>query len=305
MTSTNNPSGPLETIDDDSEYDFDSEQFKGLHPQMSTTMQGGDGHRFSEVSQLPFSRESVFLAQMQSFKEKGSYDLAEDVYAFITAAPVRSLSFAVAVAVILIKFVVYTCLITDIDFEYGFRCSEYLALIVKFFLIPVAVAMQDDLTAVFAGLANARYSTDVLEISEHATKNKYILANFLRSIDGLLSLTVNFLVMMQTDGVLAVFLNFAALHFLQDIDDVFYALIEKGFFGDDMEEMSIMCRQITWPRRRGSNKWSEFLTCLDSIFLFGTMLIMYAIYIFYSVTGEKASRGNCPVYPLPLDSEEP
>mmetsp|Transcript_22432 Transcript_22432/g.52945 ORF Transcript_22432/g.52945 Transcript_22432/m.52945 type:complete len:115 (-) Transcript_22432:1737-2081(-) len=109
------------------------------------------------------------------------------------------------------------------------------------------------------------------------------------------SLAINFIVMMQADKVLSVFLNFAALHFLQDIDDVFYALIEKGFFGDDMEEMSILCRQITFPRRRGSNKCSVFLTNLDTIFFGITVFSLYILYIYLGLyKGDVKPDGGCP-----------
>ena len=35
----------------------------------------------------------------------------------------------------------------------------------------------------------------------------------------------------------------------KDMDDVFYSLVEKGFFGDRLEHMATICKQISWPRR--------------------------------------------------------
>ena len=224
------------------------------------------------------SQLSNIHSEMMSYKKNGSYDLAEDVYAFITVAPVCSMPFVFACGVIGIKYIVYVTLLSGINFEDYFQ-DEKAATIVKFFLIPVAVAMQEDLMAVYAGVANARYDSKVLEISEHATKFKFGLSYLLRLFDGLFSLTVNFLVMLSTDEVLNVFLNFAALHFLQDIDDVFYALVEKGFFGDGMEHMSTVCRQISWPRRAGTNKLSKFLTNLDTILFALTLVACTLIYI--------------------------
>ena len=109
--------------------------------------------------------------------------------------------------------------------------------------------MQSDLMQVFATIANTKYSEDVLTVSKSATFHKFLLAEVLRFIDGGLSLFVNFSVMLTTDAVLSVMLNFAALHFLQDIDDVFYNLVEKGFFGDRLEHMATICKSISWPRR--------------------------------------------------------
>jgi hypothetical protein len=236
-------------------------------------------------------------SQMLSYKQQGSFDLPEDVYSFITVAPVCSAPFLFACAVIGIKYVVYATLLTKIDFREFSNGEENISTAVKFFLIPVTVAMQEDLMAVYTGLANARYDPKVLEISEAATKAKFSLAYILQLIDGILSLSVNFLKMFNTPEILDVFLNFAALHFLQDIDDVFYALVEKGFFGDDMEHMATVCKQISWPRRTGSTRFSNFLTKLDSI-LFGTTfvicLIIFIVITVNLVKTESSSPSQAP-----------
>ncbi|OEU10928.1 hypothetical protein FRACYDRAFT_246803 [Fragilariopsis cylindrus CCMP1102] len=227
-------------------------------------------------------------SQMKSYKEKSSYDMSEDVYSFIIVAPVFSWAFLFATYVIGVKYIVYLCLLQGIKMN-EFDNAEKSATVVKFFLIPVAIAMQDDLMTVYSGLANCKYDKAVLYISESASFWKFNLSYVLRFLDGGLSLTVNFLVMLQTDDVLSVFLNFAALHFLQDIDDVFYKLVEKGFFGDSMEHMATICKQVTWPRRRGSTKSSLFLTELDTICFVLTLFILLSIYIYITVL---VKRGN-------------
>jgi len=263
--------------EEDSDDDFEEGEFNTAVAKL------GEGVHWDQedTEQKHGSQLSFIHSQMMSYKQNGSYGLGEDVYAFITVAPVFSMPFVFACGVIGIKYIVYGALLYGViveDFE-GFDGAEKAATAVKFFLIPVAVAMQEDLMAVYAGVANARYDSKVLEISEHATKFKFGLSYLLRLFDGLFSLTVNFSVMLKTDDVLGVFLNFAALHFLQDIDDVFYALVEKGFFGDGMEHMSTVCRQISWPRRTGSNRVSKFLTNLDTILFTTTLLICLVVYI--------------------------
>ena len=159
-------------------------------------------------------RQSLVTSQMLSHKQHGSYDMAEDVYAFIVAAPIFSWSFLFASYVIATKYIVYATLLNGIYFK-DLGGADPAATAVKFFLIPVAIAMQSDLMAVYEYLANVRYDKEVLTISSHATFTKFVLAYILRLADGVLSLSVNFGVMLVTDEVLGVFLNFAALHFLQ------------------------------------------------------------------------------------------
>ena len=80
------------------------------------------------------------------YKDRETYDLAEDVYAFIVAAPVFSTPFALAIGVIITKYVVFACLLKGIlgDANWG-DTQSITDLIVKFFLTPVSLAMQSDL----------------------------------------------------------------------------------------------------------------------------------------------------------------
>ena len=144
-----------------------------------------------------------------------------------------------------------------------------------------SISFRTILRRVFGGLANVKYDKDVLAISKHATKFKFFLAYLLQLIDGLASLSVNFCVMLQTDGVLSVLLNFAALHFLQDIDDVFYELVVKGFFGDTLEDLAITCKQISWPRRDPHSSCSKFKTELDTILFSSILVILFGLYFAY------------------------
>ena len=263
----------------DDDDDDDDDDARIIDRRKSTTRDDSKNSQFSQ---------SLVSSQMKSYKEKSSYDMSEDVYSFIIVAPVFSWAFLFATYVIGVKYIVYLCLLQGIKMN-EFDNAVESATAVKFFLIPVAIAMQDDLMTVYSGLANCKYDKAVLYISESASFWKFNLSYVLRFLDGGLSLTVNFLVMLQTDDVLSVFLNFAALHFLQDIDDVFYKLVEKGFFGDSMEHMATICKQVTWPRRRGSTKSSLFLTELDTICFVLTLFILLSIYIYITVL---VKRGN-------------
>jgi len=215
------------------------------------------------------------------------------------------------------KYVIYGILLSSIENDGDYEASineetgdviepDRLVQVVKFFLIPVAVAMQDDLMTVFANIANKEYDATVVKYTKSATLGKFILSNTLRLIDGFLSLGVNFGVMLMTNTILGIFLNFAALHFLQYIDDVFYDLVEQGFLGDSMEYVTNLCKQVTFKRRFTYDKngdedvsgdsddddddddnemtknlyesWSNFITNLDTILMSTTLLVCLLIY---------------------------
>ena len=81
---------------------------------------------------------------------------------------------------------------------------------------------------VYTRVANVRYDRAVLDISPDATEWKFTLAFLLRFVDGLYSLIINFVLLLISDEVLSLFLNFAALAFLQSIDDVAFRLAKEG-----------------------------------------------------------------------------
>jgi len=203
--------------------------------------------------------------------------LNEDIYAFIVVAPVRSYSFGGAMYIIVLKYLVYSILISGIDFNEIYRSAEISGQVVKFLLIPVAVSMQEDLMEVYAMTANLQYDEKVLKASQSATFGKLVFSIILRFIDGFLSLSVNFLVMLKTNDVKSILINFAALHFLQSIDDVFYGLAFRGFFGDMIEHMSTVCEDVSFPRRSANN---GFVRDLDSILFVFTLLICLVAYGF-------------------------
>ena len=225
---------------------------------------------------------------MREKKILDTYDLAEDVYAFLFVAPVGSGPFCFALYVITVKVIIYGILMGDINFLDVTGGSKS-ATAAKFFLIPVALSMQTDLMHSFFCMANITYCPSVLKISAYATKNKLLFSFGLRTMDGIFSLAVNFFLMLITTTTLNVFTNFAALYFLQDIDDVFYRLVELGFFGDKMEHLSTICKSITFPRRTGVDNerhyWGYFrITHLDSIMfvlVFLALLLLYAAFIIY------------------------
>jgi len=202
--------------------------------------------------------------------------LTEDIYAFIAVAPVRSYSFGGALYIILLKYLVYSILISGITFN-EIHHSEINSQVVKFLLLPVAISMQEDLMSVYAMAANLQYDEKVLKACQSATFGKLVFSVILRFIDGFLSLSVNFLVMLKTHEVLDIMLNFAALHFLQSIDDVFYGLALKGFFGDMIEHMSTVCEDVCFPRRSAND---GFVRNLDSILFVFTLLICLVAYGF-------------------------
>lgn len=226
--------------------------------------------------------------EMSQKKTNERFGLGENVYALLVVAPLTTWPFFFALLVVAVKITILLILCSDVGNIQDLAESNWEVTLVKFFLIPVAIAMQEDMMDSFAFFANARYCPRCLEVSDAATKSKVYFSYFLRTCDGLLSLFVNYAVMLQTDDTLNVFLNFAALQFLYEIDDVFYVLATMGFFGDRMELFTDLCTKVTMVRRMGATNYhicgtKVRVSWLDTILFFVILVVCYIGYIVVTI----------------------
>ena len=107
----------------------------------------------------------------------------------------------------------------------------------QFFALTLAPVTQDDFIQSLDSLI-VRYDSGVREIFPSASKTKWALSNILRGLHGCLCLVIVFTLTMQASVTLSVFLNFAALQFISEIDDIGWLLASKGCCGGDIEQMT-------------------------------------------------------------------
>ena len=227
------------------------------------------------------NRRSSIKVLMNEKKKEETYPLGQNIYSLLIVAPIFSWPFLFSMSVVLGKIAILSCVLSDYDIN-DLQEEQPKVSVAKGLLIPVAVAMQEDMIDCFFFYANLKHSPDMLKHSEYATKKKLYMSYYIRTIDGLLSLLANFLIMLVTPDTLGVFLNFAALQFLYSIDDVFYELVVQGFFGDHMEDWAKVCEKVTLYRRQGKSNKTICgyirIGWLDTILFCVTMLICYLIY---------------------------
>ena len=211
--------------------------------------------------------------------------LGENVYSLLVVAPLTSWSFLVSFLVVCLKLLILLILSSDITYDNIDPLPRGALSFVKFFLIPVAIAMQEDLMETFNVIANGMWCETILEQSASATRPKVYFGYILRGFDGCLSLYVNYGVLLITgDSIISVFLNFAALQFIYAIDDIFYELMKLGFFGDQMEHMTMVCGDCSLKRRFGKDdfKIGKFnISSLDTILFFILMFLAHLGYFIY------------------------
>jgi len=217
--------------------------------------------------------------EASAFADRERLNLSEDIYSFILACSFFSIEFWFAIYFIFVKYLCYYVIAKGTGPKFTEYEGESSILPTKIIMIPVAVAMQEDLITVYYNLANKKYDALTYKRNAYATEFKWKLSNALRAVDGLMSLGGNLCVLLSNEQM-AIFLSFAGLHYLQFIDDVIYELAEMGFFGQSMEQATIACKVITFTRRATTkNKCNNFITNLDTVLFALTIVTCYVTYI--------------------------
>lgn len=199
------------------------------------------------------------------------FDIPADSYNIIFLSPYISQGFFFGLYVFVMKMGMFIFLAVDTleslqETRENDQETPKMVLCAQCLMLPVAVALQEDLIATFTLLSNVKYSSVVLDYHPYATKFKYYLANTLRGIDGTFSLFINFTLLLSANTARALFLNFAALQFLQSIDNMALTLAKEGFFTPTLEEMACKVQEMQLPRRDEAS----LITNLDSIFFIST-----------------------------------
>jgi len=197
------------------------------------------------------------------------YTLPADVYSILFVSKVKGQGFYYALYTFFLKIAMYGFLIADL-WDNPFPDNEEAGRLVRtaqLFLLPTAVVIQEDLMASFFLSANVMYSDAVLEKTPGALKWKWEMSKFLRFVDGMVSLAVNILVLFQATDILGIFLNFAALQFIQSIDNLAHFLATDGYLNKRMQTIAILATDTKMPRVLAED------TYMDTVFFVATTLM--------------------------------
>ena len=221
---------------------------------------------------------SLVVSDNQKQKDRSDNDetegdhlvsIPDDVYNMFFLSRIGGQAFFYAAYTFALKMALFTVLALDSVAEPIPENVDTKVKVAQFLMLPVAVAMQDDLTTTYFLVANIKFSSKLQQNSPHANKYKYHIANLCRGLDGIYSLFINFVILMHAEKVTSLFLNFAALQFLQTIDNIALELAEKGYLTGRLETVALQVKQAKLPR-----KSNRIVTMLDSVFFLSTLITL-------------------------------
>lgn len=224
----------------------------------------------------------VQLAELLGLKDDEVAEIEDDVYNMFFLSNNCSSAFWFPLIVFLLKISLIIIVAIDLYTNQGFPDSSDVSGVVKvtqFLLLPVNVSVQEELITTFFLYANLKWSERILELNPGATKAKYHFANFMRALDGMSFLFINTSLLLQATTVIGAFLNFAALGFLSQIDNVALHLARDGYLTENLEEVAKDVLLMTLPKNH-----NESLQVLDSILLAVVYVVCLVAWILYMFT---------------------
>ena len=205
----------------------------------------------------------------------------DDVYNLFMMGKLYGHAFYYSLYVFALKIALYTFLAWEVFQKKAELSHKHGAqvLAAQFLMLPIAVAMQDDLTATFYLIANVKYCKSIEEDFPEASRWKFEVATACRALDGFYSLIVNFVVLVSAPDILSLFLNFAALQFLQTIDNIALDLAADGYLTENLEGVAVSVQQASLPKRSDAN----WLRSLDTVLYCGTVAALISCWGFVAV----------------------
>ena len=168
--------------------------------------------------------------------------LPEDTFSFLIYCCISSRSFVLGIVVFLFQIGIYIILTANIvkqneSNRFGFpgevsvplRISEFLAIL-------ISIITQTDVRKAICLYRDGFDETGLTQVFQGARFWKWALSIGLRASEGLLGLIIAFLLIMRSDDVLELLLNFSAIEFVTILDDVVFELAREGFFGREMKK---------------------------------------------------------------------
>ncbi|CAB9506787.1 multiple EGF-like-domains 6 [Seminavis robusta] len=223
--------------------------------------------------QYPLDRNVSTVATLDETEWHTPY--GESTYTILYLCSVNDQAFWYGIFIYVLQLsVILLTLVDIIDFE---TTSNPLGLppmvdltvtIAQAITLFLAVAYQSDMIESVLKLHDGYY----LELREQhpgATYGKWLFSATAQFISGALLLATIYVLTMQVDSVLSIMLNFAALHFMQDVDDLGFFIAKSGFVTCQIQEQAEAVVDMKVPKRENSTVLRRLLYGVTLIGLCG------------------------------------
>ena len=182
-------------------------------------------------------------------------NIKEDIFSIFFVSPVLSLGFWYALLIFCIQILILSLALSDLlkdgTANNPFGIPRYTPPVVKYaaMIAIIATVLQSNEVLSFFDDVSLEYSEDILDTFPAATSFKWHLSNLLRFAIGLLGVFVAFVFISRADDVLGMFLDFAALQFVSELDNIGFFIVDRGYFLMKLKNVTTEIKEITFLTR--------------------------------------------------------
>eukprot|EP00984_Skeletonema_dohrnii_P022937 scaffold12054_cov112-Skeletonema_dohrnii-CCMP3373.AAC.4 len=230
--------------------------------------------------------DDTTITQSTSDRELTERNLPDDTFSFLIYTNVCSPCFLCGIMVFLFQISIYVVLANDIidckvndvtdcvkkKNPFGFpinvsipvRISEVLAIL-------ISIIAQEDVRKAICLYRDGFDKGGLSSVFKGATLWKWTLSIVLRASEGLLGLVITFLLIMRSSSVLDLLLNFSAIEFVTNLDNVVFELAKEGFLGHTLKkEAKKLCRKSYYVNIEYANSYNAMVVSL------GYFIVLFA-----------------------------
>ncbi len=182
-------------------------------------------------------------SQSTSDLEENERSLPDDTFSFLIYTKFTSLPFLLGVIVFLFQVCIYAVLFGNIydhrnkknPFGFPFNVSASVR-ISEVLAIFISIITQQDMRSAICLYRDGFDKNGLTRVFKKATLCKWTCSIVLRATEGILGLIITFLLIMRSDSVLELLLNFSAIEFVTDLDDLVFKLARQKFLGKTVKD---------------------------------------------------------------------
>ncbi len=198
------------------------------------------------IRQLHSDEAMSFMTQSISDRDFAERTIPTDTFSFLVYTDVFSSYFLLGIMVFLFQLAIYGVLLYDIidsgnkitkknlfGFPFNVGVPVRIAEVIAIF---ISIITQQDIRKAICLYRDGFDESGLTQVFKGATIYKWWLSIVFRACEGGLGLIVTFLLIMRSDSVLDLLLNFSAIEFITMLDDVLFELASEGFLGRPLKK---------------------------------------------------------------------
>lgn len=245
-------------------YDLGKESFDSNLHQAPTTKHNPKFESFSEnesTGGMSYASETIIsqykksantkdetsnidFADVQTADEEEFYELEKDVFSIVFLSPIRSAAFVYSLFIFFVQISILGLasynLLADAprgNFLNVPAVTDPEVIASQAFALLVTLIVNRDITNSL-DLFQVAYEPDIQQKCPHAKKWKWFLGHALRFLEGLLNMMVSFLFIVENSDVLEIFLDFTAVQFVSELDDIGFFIADRGLLPFDLTNVT-------------------------------------------------------------------